>query len=425
MALSNGIITAPVTDSDLKTLFGAGNNINDWCNNGAINKFARYKPVRLSKKELLTNADRQSVAHGITIPDVVTSTSITGAAIQDASANDWEYNLPTGGDNQKYREADFCNCEHPSSYGYYHNAVPPIQVVYPRDGWTFQRGNNQSRSLIIYVDLDPDDSAINLQSYDFVASGLDLNQWTLIAFVDSQYLSTKIFASDDTILNGGEMAGNSISITIPNGTGSYYADVYICMYRYNNSIGRYEFLPLPKQGDYNPGSYTLHVVDDAQQSGGGIPGGDTEEMFKNVSFSYGLYGTYKTAWDCTDGGTAKWSMRGGGSLYVKMTLKNTAASQSTIDRQDFELDLNGLGFVTPTTLYNSNKQSVSSVTIPSGGTIDIYMFFDAIFTGLGSDWTNSNKNSSFSMDFTRNGATLFGCDIYACRGTDGWIERSS
>ena len=425
MALSNGIITAPVTDSDLKTLFGVGNNISEWCNNGAINKFARYKSVPLAKRELLTNADRQSVAHGITIPDVVTSSSITGAAIEDAAGNDWEYHLPGGGANELYREADFCNCEHPSSPGYYHDAVPPIQVVYPRDGWTFMRGSDSGRWLTIYIDLDPDDSAINLQSYDFVASGLNLNEWTLIAYVDSNYLSTKIFASDDTILNDGEIAGNTISINIPSGTGSYDADVYICMYRFNNSIGRYEFLPLPKQGDYNPYVFTLHVVDDAQQSGGGVPGSTTEEMFQNVSFSYGLNGTYKTAWDCTDGGTGKWAMKSAGSLYVKMTLANTSNRSSTIDRSDFELDLNGLGAVTPTTLYNSNKQSVSSITIAAGGTATVYMFFDAIFTGL-SGWYQSGKNDNWSMDFARNGATLFGCDIYAYYSqTEGWTERST
>jgi hypothetical protein len=44
MALSNGIITAPVTDSDLKTLFG-GNNISDWCT-ASFNKWSMYKPLK-------------------------------------------------------------------------------------------------------------------------------------------------------------------------------------------------------------------------------------------------------------------------------------------------------------------------------------------------------------------------------------------
>ena len=65
-----------------------------------INKFARFKPVRYPSVGLITNANRQSVAHGIVIPDVVRSTSLSGAAIQDAavpplgeSMSDYEISL--------------------------------------------------------------------------------------------------------------------------------------------------------------------------------------------------------------------------------------------------------------------------------------------------------------------------------------------
>ncbi len=416
MALSNGIITAPVTDGDLKTLFGVGNNINDWCNNGAINKFARYKPVRLSKKELLTNADRQSVAHGITIPDVVTSTSITGAAIQDAAANDWEYNLPTGGDNQKYREADFCNCEHPSSYGYYHNAVPPIQVNYPQNGWKYTRGS-ASRNLKIYIDLDPDDSTINLQAEDFVAAGLNLNEWTLIAYVDSQYFSTKLFASDDTILNGGEISGNTIIITIPSGSGSYSANVYICMYRYNS--GRYEFLPLPKQGSYNPTIMSLYIKDDASESGGGIEG----DVFQNTQASYSLYGTFRPLADFTDGGECKYALRShDGNLFLRLQLTNRSGSTATIQRNAFNLTLED-GDYTPDYMYNANKSAISSITIANGATETIYLEYDAVLADL-DGWYSSTKNSNWSFDLYRGGAYLVGSDMYAFYGSDGWVARS-
>ena len=398
---------------------------------GEINKFARFKPVRFASVKQITDANRKSVGHGITLPTPARGTTLDGSLIMDACALDWEYALPNGDSNSPYRLTDFANAENLHGEGYYHGAVPPIQVVYPREGWTFQRGSTSNRALVIYVDLDPDDSAINLQAEDFTASGIDLNEWTLIAFVDSQYFTNKLFVSDDTILNGGEISGNTIVISIPNGTGSYTSDVYICMYRYNNSISRYECLPLPKQGDYNPEFYTLKVIDDAQSSGGGVPGDTTEEMFKNVKFSHELGNpnddsAYKTAWDCTDGGTAKWSMKSVGSLYVKMELRNTSNQSKTINRADLQLDLNGLGYVSATTLYNSGKSSVSSVTVPAGGTITIYLFFDDIFTNIGSDWNSSNKNSSWSMDFRRNDATLFGCDIYAYYSqTQGWTERSS
>ncbi len=422
MSYSNGIITAPVSIYDVQRTLGSSSpDLGTLCKHANINKFARFKPVKYTSILPITDANRKSVAHGITIPDVVTSSSITGSAIMDAAGNDWDYEPPTGGSTYPYRLTDFANAEHPSSYGYYHNAVPPIQVNYPRDGWTFTRGTTQ-KSLVISIDLDPDDSAINLQANDFTATGLNLNQWKLIAYIDSSYFSTKIFASDDTILNGGEISGNTIVVNVPGGTGTYTANVYVCMYRY--SSGRYEFLPLPKQGDYNPSVMKLKVIDDAQASGGGVPGDTTEEMFNNVEFSYSLYGTYKTAWESTDNGTAKWSMKSAGGLYVKMLLKNTGNTASTVDRAHFQLDLDGQGLVSATTMYNSSRSSVSSVTIASGGTATIYLYFSGIFTGIGSDWTSSNKNSSWSMDFQRNGATLFGGDIYAYYSqTEGWTQR--
>ena len=422
MSYSNGIITAPVSMSDVQSAIGSSStDLATLCRHSNINKFARFKPVKFTSIPAITDANRKSVAHGIIIPDVVTSSSITGSAIMDAASNDWDYEPPTGGSSYPYRLTDFANAENPSSYGYYHNAVPPIQVNYPRDGWTFSRGSTQ-KSLVISIDLDPDDSAINLQANDFTASGLDLNQWKLVAYIDSSYFSTKLFQSDDTILNGGEISGNTIVVNVPGGTGTYTANVYICMFRY--SSGRYEFLPLPKQGDYNPSVMKLKVIDDAQESGGGVPGDTTEEMFNNVEFSYSLYGTYKTAWESTDNGTAKWSMKSSGDLYVKILLKNTGSSASTVQRSHFQLDLNGQGLVSATTMYNSSRSSVSSVTIASGGTATIYLYFSGIFTGIGSDWSSSNINSSWSMDFQRNGATLFGGDIYAYYSqSQGWTQR--
>jgi hypothetical protein len=155
--------------SDVQVVIGSqSTDLGTLCSHINIYKFARFKPVRYPSVGLITNANRQSVAHGIVIPDVVRSTSLSGAAIQDAAANDWDYELPAGGSSSPYRLSDFGNAENRNGNGYYHGAVPPIQVVYPRDGWVLSRGSTQ-RSLVISVDLDPDDSEINLQSYDFIS----------------------------------------------------------------------------------------------------------------------------------------------------------------------------------------------------------------------------------------------------------------
>jgi hypothetical protein len=416
MAHTSNTVTAPVSFADVNAVLHKNHtDLAALCKDSDINKFARYKSVPYPSKGTITNANRQSVAHGITIPDVVTSSTITGAAIMDAAANDWQYNKPQGGARQPYRLSDFGNAEHPSSTGYYHDAVPPIQINYPRNGWTYTRGST-SRSLIIYADLDPDDSAINLQADDFVASGLNLNEWTLIAYVDSLYFSTHLFAADDTILSDGEISGDNIVITIPSGSGSYAANVYICMYRFKD--GHYEFLPLPKQGDYNPTQMKLNIKDDAEASGGGIEG----DVFQNTTASYALDGVFRALGDFTDGGIAKWALRSStGSLFLCLQLTNKSGSTSVIQRNAFNLTLEEDDYQ-PDFMYNSNKSAISSVTIANNATVTIYLEFNAVLANM-SGWYQSNKNYNWSFDLTRRGAYLVGSDMYAFYGSNGWVQR--
>ena len=412
------MIVAPVSIRDVQIATGCGDNdLGTLITNANINMWARFKPVRYPSVGLITDSQRASVNHGISIPTPVTYGSVRAQEVMDAAANygDWAYLKPTGGASQPFRLADFANT---ISQGYYHAAQPPIQLNYPRGGWTFIKGGT-SKALVMSFDLDPSDPAVNLQSYDFIGS-LDLRQYKLITYVDG----IGLFESDDFILNSnGEVsdAGSTIAVMIPSTTGSYSREAYVCMYRTNGNTK--EFLPIMANSDYTPDNLTIYIKDDAEASGGGIPGADTQEMFNNVEFSSELNGTYRTAWVSTDNGTAEWCLVSQGSLYVKMTLKNTSGSTSTVQRSHFQLDLNGQGLVSATTMYNSSKSAVTSVQIANNGTATIYLFFDAIFSGLGSDWSTSNKNSSWSMDFVRNSATLFGGDIYAMSGTNGWVAR--
>lgn len=414
---SERMIVAPVSIRDVQIATGCGDNdLGTLIANANINMWARFKPVKLATVGLITDAQRASVNHGITLPDI-TRGSITASNVMDAAANaaTWGYDKPTGGASEPFRLADFANT---ISQGYYHGAHPFIEVNYPRGGWTFVKGGT-SRALIILFDTDPYDQAINLHASDFTGL-MDLREFKFVAYIQD----IGLFESDDYILDAyGEPTGTSISAVIPSTTGSYTKNVYLCMYRSVSGDSTMEIFPLPMGTDYDPGALVVNIKDDASASGGGIPGGTTQEMFENIEFCPTLDGTYRTAWVSTDAGTGQWCMVSQGSLYVKMTLQNTSGSTSTVQRAHFQLDLNGQGMVSATTMYNSNKQAVTSVSIANNGTATIYLFFDAIFTGIGSDWTNSNKNSSWSMDFQRNGATLLGCDIYAMSGTDGWVER--
>ena len=421
--VDNLYIQGDFTIADLATLLGYNSShLGEVIANGNINKFARFKPVKYPSGNPISDAQRRSVGHGIIIPDLVSSATLTSDLIEDASANDWDYDRPGGGVSDPYRMADFRNENSPTTGpGYNKDAVPPIQCNYPRNGWTFARGSS-ARSLVIYFDLDPADSTDNLQATDFTEV-LNLNEWKLIAYIED----IGIFECDDFILDDGEIAGTAIYCNIPSGTGSYTKDVFVCMHRYNDADGRHECIPLPKQGDFNPSTMTLNIVDDAEASGGGLSGGDTEEMFNNVGFSYALDGPYKTAWESTDNGTAEWSLGTSGDLYIKMNLTNKSGQSKTIYRQDFTLDLNGnTPGRTPISLYNAQKNLVSSVTIANNATATVYLYFQNIFVSISpaSDWNNSNTNSSWSIDMARAGATLFGGDIFAHKNSiQGWYQR--
>lgn len=414
---SEQLITAPVSIRNLQDCFGLGSgDLGTIITTANINMWARFKPVKLATVGLITDAQRASVNHGITLPDI-TRGSITESNVMDAAANaaTWGYDRPTGGASEPFRLADFANT---ISQGYYHGAQPFIEVNYPRGGWTFIKGGT-SRSLIILFDTDPGDQAINLHASDFTGL-MDLREFKFVAYIQD----IGLFESDDYILDSdGEPTGTSISAVIPSTTGSYVKNVYLCMYRSVSGGSTKEMFPLPMGNDYDPGALVVNIKDDASASGGGIPGGTTQEMFENIEFSPELNGTYRTAWVSTDAGTGQWCMVSQGSLFVKITLANTSGSTSTVQRAHFQLALDNLEPASAIRMYNSSKQQVQSVSIPNNGQVTIYLEYDGIFNGLGSDWTNSNKNSSWSMDFQRNGATLLGCDIYAMSGTDGWVER--
>lgn len=417
MAHSNGIITAPVSFSDVNATLGtAHTDLASLCKDKNINKFARYKPIRSSVIGLLTEANRRAANHGIQLPEAVISNSLTLSAIQDAVANEWGYLKPNGGSSSPYRLHDFGNTVSLTGEGYYHNAVPPIQVNYPRNGWTYTRGSNNSRTLSIHVDLDPDDSIRNLQCVDFVNSALNLNEWWLVVGVDSTYFSQKVFAASAPILDSGDTGENTVVITIPSGSGSYTADIYVCMYRIANN--KYELLPLPRQGDYNPEVMKLRIKDDASGSGGGIEG----DVFAETTASYALSGTYRPLTDFTDGGDCKYALRSStGNLYMCLKLTNRSGSTKTINRSDFMLALDEINSA-PQKLYNSSKTSVSSVSVNNNATVTVYLEWEAIFA-QSSYWNSSTKNSNWSFDLTRSGAYLVGSDMYVFKGTDGWVSR--
>lgn len=133
MSYTNGVITAPVSISDVKQALNTSeNDLGRLCSHQNINIWAKYKPVRLNVLSTLDQWDftndtwksdsdwwngLSSNFGGIT-PYFVTSLDNLRAAY-DGGMNGWAYQKPVGTILSPYRLTDFA--------GYWHAAPPPVQ----------------------------------------------------------------------------------------------------------------------------------------------------------------------------------------------------------------------------------------------------------------------------------------------------------
>ena len=144
MAHSNdGVITAPVTDSDIKAVLGiSSNDLASWCTSEAVNKWSKGKPVVFNKMAQLTAANFRDANYGIDLipswgrADYMYNFLFASQSDRQSHTNWWpdcdvqkqalslEYWIwqpPTGGSTSPYRMTDFEN--------YYHEAEAPIKPI--------------------------------------------------------------------------------------------------------------------------------------------------------------------------------------------------------------------------------------------------------------------------------------------------------
>lgn len=121
--VGNTRIVAPVTIKDVKDILGSAKyNIESLCTDPHINKWAKYKPLRVNKIEPLNQEDRQSANQGLIAKKFVLPDSLEVSVIPDTI--DWVYNGPVGKKASPYRLSDFVG---DSNTGYDSNAKPPSQ----------------------------------------------------------------------------------------------------------------------------------------------------------------------------------------------------------------------------------------------------------------------------------------------------------
>lgn len=162
MSANNGLITAPVTTTDVGSTIGSSSrNVGVLCTSSQINKWSKHKPVNYPKTTGLvesewkgTTADNgKGIFYGLQIGATATSWSTLH------TSNYAYVGRPTGGSTSPYRLGDF--------RGYDHNAVPNLTGGLSAD----------------YYYWDVNGSLVLTINYDWAGNnttGIDLNDLTAI-----------------------------------------------------------------------------------------------------------------------------------------------------------------------------------------------------------------------------------------------------
>lgn len=203
MSNANGIITAPVSISDVQTVLGnSSTNLAALCTAVNINMWAKYKPVPSLVKflDIKTGYKGSGYNCGITYGK---TTSVAGIrALYDQANNGYSYEKPS-----VYRLADF--------NGYNHNADAPIT------GYTFQENcinTNFSCSCSVGISSTTGD---NLTLKDILdAASTTENYYFGVALYSGtntspSYLKTSTSTYDYTVSFSGSALGTGTYTVVP------------------------------------------------------------------------------------------------------------------------------------------------------------------------------------------------------------------
>lgn len=113
---SNGIITAPVTTTDVSTVLGTGSHsLSTLCTHSSINPYAKYKPVKYSNPTPDRNGNDKywwRADDGLCGFTTQVCTSLNEVLDYMKSGSSYSYVPPSGGQNSAYRLADFNGYNH-------------------------------------------------------------------------------------------------------------------------------------------------------------------------------------------------------------------------------------------------------------------------------------------------------------------------
>lgn len=166
MANSNGVISAPVSIDDVRSVLGQSSyDLGTLCKASTINGWSKKKPVKFNAMNH-DNPNWYKAQDGFCGFTVGWSTSTDSSLTNLINAyrnGTWIYNKPTGGSSQPFRLLDF--------NGYNHKAKPFIYSGYKK-GTVVEVNVMESNAATFWVTYNSDSTAVQISDFGSAAGGL-------------------------------------------------------------------------------------------------------------------------------------------------------------------------------------------------------------------------------------------------------------
>lgn len=222
MSYSNGIISAPVSISDIQNVLGVsgGGDLGTLCQSGNINMWAKRKSEGIASGlqsmpiGILTDAMRQLNGYGIRAlyqNGYGSLLSLVTDLRNDSVRSMFEYINPSGGISNPYRLTDF--------NGYYHGAKTPIWSPYGSTD-TLRVNSDGTLQLYYYTNVNGSDMELGLKDLRF---SQDTNTFAdyyfgILIWNGSSYYA----ATQNHVMGSSWQEGLDVTLTgIPVPSGSY------------------------------------------------------------------------------------------------------------------------------------------------------------------------------------------------------------
>ena len=412
MPYNNGIVSAPVSVYDIRSAVShSSGDLGTLIMNGAINKWAKFKPFRCNQIGIMPVLD----SNGLPVKQLAIGShyrylidSNCGLRInyrnygRDAclqktismmnAGNDddiWTYERPAGGSNQPFRYVDYC--------GYNSYARPFLWQTNIYNKQIGYRGSQDDGKMIDFgieiYDSDNESTEGMIEADDLndsLYNGNDLYYFCVICDVrilysfSSSYVYSVSKASQPISSVDGRTASftmymNSSGLLLQGNYATYMSRTSVRKFKVFHILGRYDgsaytFLPIPYSEDHLPITdmeiqtertsveFEISALANFASNGAAI----SQLIFQSINGDIAIH-----AWT---------------GVTVRLDLTNTESTAQTINFGEVYCQTNCHSVpVACTAVYNSSYQFISnSVTVPakSGttpGRTSIYMTFNGVF----------------------------------------------